>query len=66
MTLALQSPHANFQLFSWTPVASIDQDEKEEWIVKTSKGTIRTPRVILCTNAHTQNFFPKEDPLTQQ
>ena len=73
MQTALDSSHSDFQLFSWTPVDSISPHSSElsgvkedRWTIKTRKGSIIANRVVLCTNAHTQNFFPKEHPMHSQ
>ncbi|KLT41356.1 FAD dependent oxidoreductase, partial [Cutaneotrichosporon oleaginosum] len=63
MHLALASPHAQFSLHSWTPASGHPQRRGDRWVLQTSKGAIRAPRVILCTNAHTRHFFPRSSPL---
>ncbi len=40
--------------------------EAYKWRVKTNKGMIKAKKVVLCTNAHTQNFFEEGDPLHDQ
>ncbi|KAK8845644.1 hypothetical protein IAR55_006360 [Kwoniella newhampshirensis] len=62
MRLAIQSSFSDFELVTWCPVNSV-VPKREKWIVKTAKGDILTRKVILCTNAHTHNFFPKGDPV---
>lgn len=44
------------KLFSWTPVQSIDR-QGSGWEVKTSRGNIKTERVVLASNAHTQHLW---------
>jgi glycine/D-amino acid oxidase-like deaminating enzyme len=68
MKAALSSTHCDLQLFTWTPVNSIDRSGRKGggYVVKTAKGDIKASRVVLCTNAHTKNFFPASDPLHTQ
>ncbi|WRT70480.1 uncharacterized protein IL334_007478 [Kwoniella shivajii] len=64
MQCAIDSTAADFSFYSWTPVSGFPEEVAGgDWLVKTSKGNIQAKKVILCTNAHTPNFFPKDDPL---
>ncbi|KAK8850329.1 hypothetical protein IAR55_004246 [Kwoniella newhampshirensis] len=64
MRLAIETKHSYFAFYSWTPVSGFPRETKDgKWIVRTSKGDIVTERVIMCTNAHTPNFFSEDDPL---
>ncbi|BEI81038.1 hypothetical protein CcaverHIS002_0201980 [Cutaneotrichosporon cavernicola] len=63
MRRALDSPHANFSLHPWTPVSGHPLRVGDSWVLRTSGGSIRAKRVVLCTNAHTPHFFPPSSPL---
>lgn len=67
MQKALDSTTSDFSLHSWTPVSGFpEQVEKGRWRLHTSKGPITAKEVILCTNAHTANFFDKRDMIHHQ
>lgn len=59
LKLAVDSKHSHLRLFPWTPVTSIAQAEKG-WRIKTKDGHISASQLVLCTNAHTKNFFPDD------
>lgn len=61
MRKALDSPHADCQLYTHAPVSAIDKTANEKWHVKTARGDVTAPRVVLCTNAYTQHFFDKDN-----
>ncbi|ORY30770.1 FAD dependent oxidoreductase-domain-containing protein [Naematelia encephala] len=64
MRLAIESTASDFSFYSWAPVNGFPAATPSgQRVVKTSRGDILTDRVILCTNAHTPNFFSKDDPL---
>ncbi|WWC65455.1 uncharacterized protein I303_108073 [Kwoniella dejecticola CBS 10117] len=64
MRCAIESQAADFSFYSWTPVSGHPHRAGNGgWRVKTSKGYIQAKKVILCTNAHTPHFFPKDDPI---
>jgi len=69
MKLALASQHADVQLFTWTPVIGKPKPLTEQdgaWVVQTEQGPVQAGRLILCTNAHTRNFFPEDSLLYSQ
>lgn len=66
MRKAIESKHCNFSFHSWTPVEGLPTRSGNTWTLSTSKGKIKAPRVILCTNAHTHNFFPKSSLIHDQ
>lgn len=66
MRKALESQHSDFSFHSWTPVDGFPIQNGDRWTLRTSKGSITAKRVILCTNAHTHNFFPKSSPIHHQ
>lgn len=67
MRMAIESKHSDFSFYSWAPVDGFPTETSDgKWVVKTSRGSITTTKVVLCTNAHTQNFFPKGHLLHNQ
>lgn len=62
MKSAMSSEHCDFQLHTWTPVSDVSQSGSQ-WSVKTNRGIVEAPKVVLCTNAHTKTFFPESNPL---
>lgn len=68
MKLALASTHADVQLFTWTPVDTVTPSASKlgRWDIKTDKGVFSSDSVILCTNAHTKNFFPESTLIHHQ
>lgn len=46
------------QLFENSPVQSVTRDG-DTWIVSTPEGTVRTPQIILTTNAYTDGIWPQ-------
>jgi hypothetical protein len=62
MRLAIESTASDFGFYSWTPVSGFPTETADgRWTLSTSKGDI-----TFCTNAHTPNFFPNDDPLHTQ
>lgn len=58
LRLALESPCSDFRLLSWTPVMSLEQVDGSGWSVDCgTRGQIKAPRVVLCTNAYTRHLF---------
>lgn len=66
MRKALESKHSDFSFHSWTPVDGFPSRTGDRWTLSTSRGPINARRVILCTNAHTHNFFLKSSPIHDQ
>ncbi|GFZ52218.1 hypothetical protein JCM24511_09991 [Saitozyma sp. JCM 24511] len=64
LKLALASDHNAVSLFTSTPVLSLSEPSGGDGVeLKTSRGNVTAPTVILCTNAHTPHLFPKGHPL---
>lgn len=63
--LAVDSKHSHLRLYPWTPVSIITKSEKG-WRIKTDKGAISASQLVLCTNAHTKNFFPDDQLVREQ
>jgi glycine/D-amino acid oxidase-like deaminating enzyme len=67
MRLAIESTASDFGFYSWTPVSGFPTETADgRWTLSTSKGDITAKEIIFCTNAHTPNFFPNDDPLHTQ
>ena len=64
MRLAIESKTSDFQFYSHAPVGGFPRrTDGGKWIVNTNRGEIVAGQVILCTNAYTRNFFPRDTPL---
>ena len=64
MRLAIDSTASDFSFFSHAPVSGFpERTDDGKWLVNTGRGMIKAGRVILCTNAYTRNFFPKDSLL---
>ena len=60
----MASDHNDVSLFTSAPVLSVSELADGNGVeLKTSRGNLTAPTVILCTNAHTPHLFPKGHPL---